>query len=67
LILTLLNAEVEVILDRNTGHGMKGKVWVFVVYNTLGKFNICGRFQAYEGTYNFKYGGLIDKVCVKEV
>jgi hypothetical protein len=57
------NAEVEVILDRNTGHGMKGKgngTLLFKI-NTLGKFNMWGDFQAYEGTYNFKYGGLIEK------
>ena len=57
------NAEVEVILDRNTGHGMKGKgngTLLFKI-NTLGKFNMWGDFQAYEGSYNFKYGGLIDK------
>jgi len=27
----------------------------------LGKFNMWGDFQAYEGTYNFKYGGIINK------
>nr|WP_236023949.1 translocation/assembly module TamB domain-containing protein [Flavobacterium flabelliforme] len=57
------DAEVEVILDRNTGHGMKGKGFGSLLFkiNTLGKFNMWGDFQAYEGTYNFKYGGLIDK------
>ncbi|HEY6143919.1 MAG TPA: translocation/assembly module TamB domain-containing protein [Flavobacterium sp.] len=57
------NAEVEVILDRNSGHGMKGKgngTLLFKI-NTLGKFNMWGDFQAYEGVYNFKYGGIIDK------
>jgi hypothetical protein len=56
-------AEVEVILDRNSGHGMKGKGYGSLLFkiNTLGKFNMWGDFQAYEGTYNFKYGGLIDK------
>ncbi len=57
------NAEVEVILDRNSGHGIKGKgngTLLFKI-NTLGKFNMWGDFQAYEGTYNFKYGGIIDK------
>lgn len=57
------NAEVEVILDRNTGHGMKGRgngTLLFKI-NTLGKFNMWGDFQLYEGTYNFKYGGLLDK------
>ncbi|MFE3847714.1 translocation/assembly module TamB domain-containing protein [Flavobacterium sp. LB3P45] len=57
------DAEVEVILDRNTGHGMKGKGFGSLLFkiNTLGKFNMWGDFQAYEGSYNFKYGGLIDK------
>jgi TamB, inner membrane protein subunit of TAM complex len=56
-------AEVEVILDRNTGHGMKGKGFgsLLMKINTLGKFNMWGDFQAYEGTYNFKYGGLVEK------
>lgn len=57
------NAEVEVILDRVSGHGMKGKgngTLLFKI-NTLGKFNMWGDFQAYEGTYNFKYGGIIDR------
>ncbi len=57
------DAEIEVILDRNSGHGMKGKGFGSLLFkiNTLGKFNMWGDFQAYEGTYNFKYGGLIDK------
>ncbi|MFA9188436.1 translocation/assembly module TamB domain-containing protein [Flavobacterium sp. FBOR7N2.3] len=57
------DAEVEVILDRNSGHGMKGKGYGSLLFkiNTLGKFQMWGDFQAYEGTYNFKYGGLIDK------
>ena len=57
------NAEVEVILDRNSGHGMKGRgngTLLFKI-NTLGKFQMWGDFQAYDGTYNFKYGGIIDK------
>jgi hypothetical protein len=57
------NAEVEVILDRNSGHGMKGRgngTLLFKI-NTLGKFQMWGDFQAYDGTYNFKYRGIIDK------
>jgi len=57
------NAEVEVILDRISGHGMKGRgngTLLFKI-NTLGKFNMWGDFQAYEGTYNFRYGGIIDR------
>ncbi len=58
------NAEVEIILDRNSGHGMKGKGFGSLLFkiNTLGKFNMWGDFQAYEGTYNFKYGGIINKL-----
>jgi hypothetical protein len=57
------DAEIEVILDRDSGHGMKGKGFGSLLFkiNTLGKFNMWGDFQAYEGSYNFKYGGLIDK------
>lgn len=57
------NAEVEVILDRSTGHGIKGRGrgGLLLKINTLGKFNMWGDFQVYEGTYNFKYGGIIDK------
>ncbi|MET0760477.1 MAG: translocation/assembly module TamB domain-containing protein, partial [Flavobacterium sp.] len=60
------NAEVEVILDRNSGHGIKGRGrgGLLLKINTLGKFNMWGDFQVYEGTYNFKYGGLIDKKFV---
>jgi len=58
------DAEVEIILDRNSGHGMKGKGFGSLLFkiNTLGKFNMWGDFQAYEGTYNFKYGGIINKL-----
>ncbi|MFT3796340.1 translocation/assembly module TamB domain-containing protein [Flavobacterium sp.] len=57
------DADIEVILDRNSGHGMKGKGFGSLLFkiNTLGKFNMWGDFQAYEGTYNFRYGGLINK------
>ena len=57
------NAEVEVILDRNSGHGMKGRGNGNLLFkiNTLGNFNMWGDFLPYDGTYNFKYGGLIDK------
>ncbi|MGQ7947464.1 translocation/assembly module TamB domain-containing protein [Flavobacterium sp. WC2509] len=57
------NAEVEVILDRNSGHGMKGRGNGNLLFkiNTLGGFKMWGDFLPYDGTYNFKYGGLIDK------
>lgn len=57
------NAEIEIILDRNTGHGMKGigEGTINMEINTLGKFVMNGDYQVYDGEYNFKYGGLIDK------
>jgi len=57
------DADIEIILDRNTGHGMKGRGEGFITMeiNTMGKFNMWGDFQTYKGEYNFKYLGLIDK------
>ncbi len=59
----LENADIEVILNRDSGHGMKGngRGTLFFEINTLGKFNMYGDFQVYNGYYNFKYGGLLDK------
>ena len=57
------DATIEVILNRDSGHGMKGKGVgnLAMNINTLGKFEMYGDYQIYEGDYNFKYGGLIDK------
>ena len=57
------NAEVEIILDRATGHSMKGKGngTITMLINTLGKFEMYGDFQVTQGQYNFRYGGLFDK------
>lgn len=57
------DATIEVILDRNSGHGMRGKGRGGLLFsiNTGGKFEMYGDFQVYEGVYNFKYGGIIDK------
>lgn len=56
-------AEIEVIINKNNGHGLKGRGVgsLLMEINTLGKFNMWGDFQVYEGDYNFKYGGIIDK------
>lgn len=56
-------ASIEVILDRDSGHGMKGKGvgTLNMNINTLGKFEMYGDFTVWEGSYNFKYGGIIDK------
>jgi hypothetical protein len=56
-------ANIEVILNRESGHGMKGRGAgnLNMNINTLGKFEMTGDFQVWEGSYNFKYGGVIDK------
>lgn len=57
------DAEIEVILDRSTGHGMKakGNGTLLLEINTLGKFKMTGDYSVDKGTYNFKYKGVIDK------
>ncbi|WP_374549063.1 translocation/assembly module TamB domain-containing protein [Flavobacterium sp.] len=57
------NADIEVILNRDSGHGMRGKGFGTLLFriNTLGKFEMWGDFIAHSGTYNFKYGGVLDK------
>ena len=56
-------ASIEVILNKDSKHGMKGKgVGILNMnINTLGKFEMYGDFTVWEGSYNFKYGGIIDK------
>ena len=57
------DAEIEIILDRNSGHGMKGRGVgsINMEINTLGKFKMVGDYQVWDGEYNFKFGGVIDK------
>ena len=56
-------ANIEVILNRESGHGMRGKGNGTLLFriNTLGKFEMFGDFSVVSGSYNFKYGGLIGK------
>ncbi|WP_264558003.1 translocation/assembly module TamB [Flavobacterium sp. N1718] len=39
----------------------RGNGTLLLEINTLGKFNMYGDYQVYEGEYNFKYKGLFDK------
>ncbi len=57
------DAEVEIVVDRNTGSSLKGtgEGILLMDINTNGKFNMYGEFVAVTGEYNFKYGGVIDK------
>ena len=56
-------ANIEVILNRENGHGMRGKGNGTLLFriNTVGKFEMFGDFALVSGSYNFKYGGLIGK------
>ncbi|MDN3667054.1 translocation/assembly module TamB domain-containing protein [Algibacter miyuki] len=57
------DAEVEIIIDKNTGHSLRGKGrgGLLVEINTNGKFDMWGDFAVFEGVYNFAYGGFIQK------
>lgn len=57
------NAEFEIILDKSSGHAMKGtgEGSITMAINTLGKFNMYGDFHIWDGTYDYRYRGLINK------
>lgn len=57
------NAEVEVVIDKENNSKLKGRGagTLLLEINTLGKFNMWGDFIVYEGEYDFRYGGLIQK------
>ncbi len=58
------NAEVEIVIDKNTGSTLKGRGagTLLIEINTNGKFNMWGDFVAYEGSYNFRYGAFVEKI-----
>lgn len=58
------DAEVEVVVDQTSGSTLRGRGAgnLLLEINTTGKFNMWGDFVAYEGVYNFKYAGLVQKV-----
>lgn len=62
------DAEVEIIIDKNTGHSLRGRGrgGLLVEINTNGKFDMWGDFSVFEGVYNFAYGGIIQKEFVVE-
>ncbi|SFZ91830.1 Family of unknown function [Flaviramulus basaltis] len=57
------DAEVEIIIDKNTGHSLKGRGsgGLLIEINTNGKFDMWGDFAVFEGVYNFAFGGLVQK------
>ncbi|MEP6261944.1 MAG: translocation/assembly module TamB domain-containing protein [Gillisia sp.] len=58
------DAEVEVVVDQTSGSSLRGRGAgnMLIEINTNGKFNMWGDFVVYEGVYNFKYAGLVQKV-----
>jgi hypothetical protein len=57
------NAVIEIVIDKESGSTIKGKGegnLVFLI-NTNGKFNMWGDFAVFEGAYNFRYRGLVEK------
>ncbi|MEO6346715.1 MAG: translocation/assembly module TamB domain-containing protein [Aquaticitalea sp.] len=57
------NADIEIVIDRNSGSTIQGSGEgnLLIEINTNGKFNMYGDFIIYKGTYNFAYGGLVQK------
>ncbi len=57
------DAEVEIVVDQKTGSSLKGTgVGILLMeINTNGKFNMFGDFVVVTGTYNYRFGGIIDK------
>ena len=62
------DAEVEVVVDQTSGSTLRGRGSgnLLLEINTNGKFNMWGDFIVYEGVYNFKYAGLVQKVFTVE-
>jgi hypothetical protein len=58
------DAEVEVVVDQTSGSSLRGRGAgsMLIEINTNGKFNMWGDFVVYEGVYNFKYAGLVQKI-----
>jgi len=56
-------ANVEIVVDQESGSSLKGNGagTLLIEINTNGKFNMWGDFVAYNGIYDFRYGGLLSK------
>jgi hypothetical protein len=56
-------ADIEIVIDRNSGSTIQGSGNGNLLFeiNTNGKFRMFGDFSVTKGTYNFVYGGLIQK------
>ena len=61
-------ADIEIVIDKTSGSTIQGKGNGNLLFdiNTNGKFQMFGDFQIVEGTYNFAYGGLVQKKLTVE-
>ena len=57
------NAEIEIVLDKNTGSSIlgRGNGSMLAQINTKGKFQMFGDFIVLSGIYNFSFGRIIQK------
>lgn len=57
------DATIEIVIDKDSGSTIKGKGvgGLNFLINTNGTFNMWGDFVVYEGVYNFRYRGLVEK------
>ncbi|WP_431157641.1 translocation/assembly module TamB domain-containing protein [Winogradskyella poriferorum] len=57
------NAIIEIVIDKEAGSTIKGsgEGGLQFLINTNGTFNMWGDFSVFEGIYNFKYGGFVEK------
>ena len=57
------DAIIEIVIDKDSGSTIKGKGagGLNFLINTNGTFNMWGDFVVYEGVYNFRYRGLVEK------
>ena len=57
------DALIEIVMDQVSGSTISGRGSGSLLFNinTNGKFDMYGDYVVYEGTYNFLYGGVIEK------
>ncbi|MGB1308143.1 MAG: translocation/assembly module TamB domain-containing protein [Oceanihabitans sp.] len=62
-ILITQDAEIEIVMDKESGSTIRGKGEgeILAEINTNGKFKMYGDFVVFEGVYNFRYGGVLQK------
>lgn len=57
------DANIKIVIDKVSGSTIEGSGVgnLLIDINTNGKFNIYGDFSVFEGIYNFKYAGVVEK------